>query len=800
MKISKIYLIFLLLLSSFVAHGQSDNRDSLSLQDKIKLLSNPGDREYWLCYMLNDVEKDNRTKLELYVTSDEEAMVNVQIKAINFNRNIYVNSGSFRKITIDTNATVKKSGVIEKDMAVHITSDKNILVYALSNRPPTSTESYMILPSRYLGKKYRVISYYTRTTKSATKETSSQFAIIATEDNTKVKIIPSVVTESDLPADKPSYFTLGKGDVLQIRAKYENLSLKQCDLSGSLIEADKNIAVFSGHQCANVPVLIKSCNHLIEQIPPLESWGKNFVVGKLKTRSKYNLRVLAQEDETIVTINEEVIDTLDAGEFLEDIYNDNLMIKSDKPVLVAQYSQGSGNGDNTGDPMMLLITPISRFLKKYRFATPVEGMWRQFVNIVVHSNSINNIKQNNQLIDSTVFTQLGQSQYSVAQIEIPYGEYTFEGNLPFGLYYYGFGIKSNDFDAYGTMGGQSSFEFDLSKDTLKPEIEGIQGKGESFSLIFKDKRIDDTGLMDIKVYFNEGMEIDIPEDNFIGMPEYEIPIKPLFENKSARAVLKVRDFALNTTFVTVCYSYDKETGRLSYNLNEGIVEDCESPSRFEVGLFGQYSFINHTPDFSNTADLTSNGKFNESSGSGGDFGFKASYDLLPNVKLAARIGFENYSGNINSPDSMITKIRDSQSGGLLDYQEEYILSLDGMFMNLSFAADYYFLQNLYAFAGLNMSFALSKDVQYQKHILIPTGFTYQNESNYIDIPRDEKSLESIKSMRFGVFAGLGLSIPVYKQYSAFVEAKYNYHFGSLIDDGDWNIGILSTSLGVKYRF
>jgi hypothetical protein len=90
----------------------------------------------------------------------------------------------------------------------------------------------------------------------------SQFAIVATENNTEVNILPSVHTTKN-QANQLYNVRLNRGEVYQVVAR--NDPSNKCDLSGSIIKANKKIAVFSGHQCASFHKKILACNHLMSK-------------------------------------------------------------------------------------------------------------------------------------------------------------------------------------------------------------------------------------------------------------------------------------------------------------------------------------------------------------------------------------------------------------------------------------------------------------------------------------------------------------------------------------------------------
>jgi len=62
--------------------------------------------------------------------------------------------------------------------------------------------------------------------------------------------------------------------------QFENL----LDLTGSKVTSSKPIAFFSGHECADVPVGVGYCDHLVEQFPSTQTWGQLFFTASLKSR------------------------------------------------------------------------------------------------------------------------------------------------------------------------------------------------------------------------------------------------------------------------------------------------------------------------------------------------------------------------------------------------------------------------------------------------------------------------------------------------------------------------------------
>jgi len=278
---------------------------------------------------------------------------------------------------------------------------------------------------------------------------------------------------------EPIEVTLARGEVLQLIPHFDPSATS--DLSGTLVQSTKPVAVFSGHNCSYVPDLtVKACNLLAEQMPPVSSWGTTFGVGRIEARSYSMIRVMARKDSTLVALDGKEVATLKAGEFFEHRLVGNGLVVASRPVLVAQFAPGFDNGDNVGDPMMIVVPPVEQFDNVYSIATPVRGPFRHFVNIIARTSTIEELAVDGHPVDQRRFKQLGTTDYSVGQIEIPYGSHVVSGRERFGLYQYGLGFDEAAYDAYGNAGGQLFIDLDAAQapgtvDRELPDI-GLLGR------------------------------------------------------------------------------------------------------------------------------------------------------------------------------------------------------------------------------------------------------------------------------------------------------------------------------------
>lgn len=809
--IRKGIYIFLFTFAFVHTFAQQSSIDTLAIRNESREklnLKNPEGQEFWLCFMQNyksdenDRNPSNALMLELFITSEKDAEVTISIKSLNFVKKIKVPALTVQNVKLSPLAEIISSEIIEPGMSIKITSDVPVSVYGLNRRYQT-TDTYLGLPKSVLGNSYRVMSY------TMSSPLMPEFSIVATENNTYVQITPSAETQAGNKSNRQFTVTLNEGDVYQVIAKPSGLFYDKIDFTGTLINSNKPIAVFGGHQCAYVPApppVIIACNHLVEQIPPTTSWGKHYFIGKLEKRSKYTWRALANFDSTKLFVNSKLVKMLKAGEFYEDNSKEDLQITADKPILVAQYSQGYRNGDSIGDPAMILISPTQQFLTRYRFATPVNGQWNHFVSVVIPTNAIPTLKLNSQKVDEKSFRQIGISRYSIATIEVPYGTHSLTAAQPFGMYSYGFGYGADAFDAYGTMGGQSFVEYEAILDTIPPIVE-TQVKGMSVSMIARDDREDDTGIGDIIIIANENLDVKIPK--FVeGAPQISFRIDPANAMEGGRTIIKVNDVALNSKFYTVCYQFDPTIADYKFTVSEGQQQECEIVENTKLGIFVAPTFIFHNTNFSVTGEVNNQvpitprelGKFSEANDLTNAFGFSITEKLRKKLYLTGKIFFDKFNGVLESPDITIGTTRHPETGVLVPFQEGRYLSLISTVFNLNFQIDYYFQKILYGIVGSSFIMNTGKSINYQSKILQPNYLEYPiSLKNQIE-KRYPHELSSLNNFNLGIYLGLGMSYPVKYDLSLFFETYYTQALRSMIDDGEWKVSKLSLLLGIKYSY
>ena len=166
--------------------------------------------------------------------------------------------------------------------SIEIESDQPISVSGISSQS-LSTDGYSAIPVSKWGREYVIHSWpndiYMHDDDPQGKiPRSSEFMIIASEDNTVIEFAPRSRTLRQIQPDESTIITLNKGQCYLVQS--DTLPSGEGDLSGTIVRGDKPIGVFSGHIRTAIPLGLTefdSKNHLIEMLYPTEQWGSSFI-------------------------------------------------------------------------------------------------------------------------------------------------------------------------------------------------------------------------------------------------------------------------------------------------------------------------------------------------------------------------------------------------------------------------------------------------------------------------------------------------------------------------------------------
>lgn len=294
-----------------------------------------------------------------------------------------------------------------------------------------SNDASLLLPAHVLGRSHVVATVPTVRVlpTGSTMWTSAPgfVTVVGTRPDTRVtfRLRANTVAGSvpELPARRAGEtleLTLGAGDVVQVlsahdprcaRTEEDRLTLSTfClpveaeDLTGTVVTSSAPVAVYAGHDCALVPYNRYACDHLEEQVPPVETLGQRYVVTRAEPADRRRnpthpegeptlAVIVAAFDDTSVTFEPPSVHAparLMQGEALRVTSLDDYSVVGDKALAVASVLVGAGYWpqdtpvDNTsrGDPSLSFETPVEQYRHAYDFVAP-DGFSPAFANVTL---------------------------------------------------------------------------------------------------------------------------------------------------------------------------------------------------------------------------------------------------------------------------------------------------------------------------------------------------------------------------------------------------------------------------------
>ena len=454
MRLSGVILILFIFSSEFISGQNSSCHRSTEGKD------------FWFGFMEGRTADYYNPYVEITLSSGYSCKYKIFIgKATVPSDSGIVNPNIPLKVRLDWRIVEAMGSEVIQERAIHLVSDNPLNVYAL-NYAMNSSEVATVFPTESIGSEYYAMCYDPHVSIQYNvivnlvhypmniQGKNSEFLIVASHDSTIVTITPSVVTDGLRHAHVPFTVRLNKGELYQVQsANLPNL-LGQGDLTGSYISSNYPIALFSGSYATTIPNSSdKAYDHLYEQMPPLQTWGRKFITVPLMSRHEDTYRILAAEDNTTVKVGSLKTFVLNHGQFHEFMlgYNQPSLVESDKPILLAQFSNSNSVDSlythGNGDPFMVIVSPVNQTRQKVAFvAYDSPAITTEFfINVIIKDDVIGNILLDKTLVD---FNAVSGTGYSFAQVSLKKGSHFIECLDPakgFIAYVYGFGA----YEGYG---------------------------------------------------------------------------------------------------------------------------------------------------------------------------------------------------------------------------------------------------------------------------------------------------------------------------------------------------------------
>ena len=343
-----------------------------------------------------------------------------------------------------------------KGIRIKAEDNRRIVVFG-QNEEVASNDAYLALPliSRPAGSSYEYIAASVRgDSGTAQQAKDSVILVVGTENDTEIIVEPSVLINHPfvspltgnnfIPGTPVNMRTI---TIQRFQTLY--LEVRGGDISGTRIIANKPISVFSGHECASIPLTSQPCDILIEQVPPIDTWGTEVVTIPLITRSADTIKVFASQASTTVSIIRTDISsgvvtsdpsfTLNRNQFREVDIGDYALIQSNNPIGVFQFSR-SFETDNViiSDPFMLWVPSCEQYRDSFAVApAPFDPLiagtvagrvaYVNYTNIAVPAEYFNAsmITVNNNPINASEFSEIRRADNNIwgygARLELDVG-------------------------------------------------------------------------------------------------------------------------------------------------------------------------------------------------------------------------------------------------------------------------------------------------------------------------------------------------------------------------------------------
>lgn len=379
-------------------------------------------------------------------------------------------------------------GTCLSSRAYRITSSAPLVVYQFNVfENAYSNDASLLLPTNALGTAYRVLGWPAGHPVKINFPgldilDRSYVTIVGTKPNTQVKVKPSWRIKGNppiaaTPAGGEITVTLGPFDVLNLETDdgtFQDDAKTIADLSGTLVTASAPVAVFSGVETTSAPGGVlevptppgwtteDTCclDHLEDQLFPMESLGTKYVIPRSPVRSTTGWKepdvlrfVGAAEAAAVTTTLPPPYDsfTLQPGEVKTTWTQDDVVVTSDKPVMVSQVliSNQYCDGAYIGDPSLTVFPPVDQYRTQYVILTP--GSWTtNWVVVVAEAGTnvaIDGTNPNNCSVQPA--GALDGVTYETRRCPLSEGAHGITGDKPFGIVAYGYGSAGS----YAFVGG-----------------------------------------------------------------------------------------------------------------------------------------------------------------------------------------------------------------------------------------------------------------------------------------------------------------------------------------------------------
>ena len=296
------------------------------------------------------------------------------------------------------------------NQGIYIKSSQPVTVIGLDHYQCCTGEGFYVYKKQSLGTHY--------TSVSLAPSQRAYLAIIGTVDQTQVQV---TLNSTVVITYNGHSYTNGDTFILSVDNMEAVQIFSKGDLSGSIVNSNKPVAVMTGNECFSG--LGTDCNHQVEYLISSDNCGKEYIVPALKGTKKM-LRIFAHFDGTTVVVRGQslTINATVSTDHMKEIHvipDESYSIIADQSVCV--YIIAAVGAKSGANPMTAYLPSIDQYANDMVFPKPTIQVFSNYLSVAIKSQALSNLRINNNTLSNTKINKilLENTEYSTFWLELP---------------------------------------------------------------------------------------------------------------------------------------------------------------------------------------------------------------------------------------------------------------------------------------------------------------------------------------------------------------------------------------------
>ncbi|XP_072165486.1 uncharacterized protein [Diadema setosum] len=417
--------------------------------------------------------------IEIVPAVTENTTVEVGVAAISYKTIFTLQPGDSKRLNLNLN-TSDLFGNKDATIVVNSSSPVGVAALVMLLRP---SAAFQVIPESQCGTHYVIMSQRSITRKS------SQFTITSHADANNITIDSlKDVFHCRRPAES-------RTNMVVLLNKHKTIFCEgvKADFTGTTIRSTYPVSVVAGSN----RVRLSEGGHkgyIIEQMPPVTSWGNNFAVAPFAklARSSYELRLLVPQgsvaEVTMQGANWTRSILLEGIDHVRN-FSEVIEISSNRSILVMQYMTGQANDDRS-DPSMFLVPPLKHNQQHVLVEVFESSLNENVVNIIVECNETDGLLVDGRhILDSNVIARFNGTRYCGLAVQVDSGIHCFShGGADFHAVLYSWKIRNgqNSYTLYAGLGVPVDYPTCIPEQDMMINPEPTEGDTQSSTILLRN--------------------------------------------------------------------------------------------------------------------------------------------------------------------------------------------------------------------------------------------------------------------------------------------------------------------------